>query len=60
MRSDDDLDLHARFGDVLKEIPEAEGVLREWRDRQRAQARRKIMDAFWAKRRAAAYGRSDG
>jgi hypothetical protein len=60
MRSDDDLDLHARFGDVLKEIPEAEGVLREWRDRQRAQARRKIMDDFWAKRRAAAYGRSDG
>jgi hypothetical protein len=60
MQPDDDHDLHARFGDVLKEIPEAEGVLRAWRDRQRAEARRKIMDAFWAKRRAAAYSRSEG
>jgi hypothetical protein len=60
MQPDDDHDLHARFGDVLKEIPEAEGVLRAWHDRQRAEARRKIIDDFWAKWRALANGRSDG
>jgi hypothetical protein len=50
----DDDDLHDRFGDILKEVPEAEEALRQWRDRQRAAARRKILDAFWAQRRAMA------
>lgn len=34
-------DLHERFSDILKEVPEAEDALRAWRDRQAKNAIRR-------------------
>lgn len=36
-------DLHERFSDLLKEVPEAEDALRAWRDRQAKESIRRIL-----------------
>ncbi len=42
-----DDDLHERFGELLKEVPEAEDALREWRDQK---AKDSIRRSLYARR----------
>jgi hypothetical protein len=57
MAKDDDL--HERFGEILKEIPEAEDALRAWQKKQNDEARQRILADIHERRRRAAYDSDD-